>query len=90
MTCRIEDGTEYPILWTRLGKSNFPISTGPSLLIPDKRFTLEHDQDTGSYSLTIRDITPSDAATYQCQVVVRMPQNIIGAKIIELSPFRSV
>ena len=70
ITCQIQDANEYPILWMRLGPSNFPISTGPGLLIPDKRFTLFHEEKTGTYSLTIRDIRPSDAATYQCQVVV--------------------
>jgi len=40
LNCTIKDGKEYPILWMRLGgkREPFPISTGPSLLIHDKRF----------------------------------------------------
>ena len=78
LTCIIRDGQEYPLFWMRMedsGKS-FPISTGPNLLISDKRFTLEHDVNSGSYSLSIRNVQRADVATYQCQVVISLHEMI--------------
>ena len=66
LTCTIHNGKEYPILWMRLGgkREPFPISTGPSLLVHDKRFHLENDPETGSYVLSIKDVQKSDEAKY--------------------------
>ena len=64
LTCTIQNGKEYPILWMRLGgkREPFPISTGPSLLVHDKRFSLENDPETGSYILSIREVQKTDEA----------------------------
>ena len=63
----MNDGSEYPILWMRIDKAgkSFPISTGDTLMANDKRFDLDTND---TYTLSIRDVKPSDAATYQCQV----------------------
>ena len=70
LVCRVENDNEYPVLWMRFeenGKS-FPISTGHNLFIKDSRFKLEHEKDTGTYTLSINKVEASDAAEYQCQV----------------------
>ena len=62
--------------------SGFPISSGPTLLIKDKRFSLEHDAKPrgggSSFTLSITDVQASDSSTYQCQVVVSL-HNMITA-----------
>lgn len=86
LTCTIANGKEYPILWIRKDKSGdgFPISTGPNLLIPDKKFSLKNSEKEGTYTLTIRDVQPSDAATYQCQVVVSLTTRLTEDVLLQV------
>jgi hypothetical protein len=49
----------------RLGGSKrepHPLTSGPLLLVHDKRFSLDNDPETGSYSLTIREVQKTDEA----------------------------
>ena len=82
LTCSITDGQEYPIFWTRLNQqgNGFPLSSGPTLLVKDTRFALDHEDASGTYTLSIKDVQPSDAAVYQCQVVVSL-HNMITADV---------
>ena len=86
LTCTIADGKEYPILWIRKDASGagFPISTGPNLLIPDKKFALKNSEKNGTYTLSVKDIQPSDAATYQCQVVVSLSNRLTADVLLEV------
>lgn len=81
LNCAISNGKDYPILWTRKDKNgNFPISTGDSLFVKDKRFKLSHDPKSGTYTLSVKNVQATDGATYQCQVVVRL-DNMITADV---------
>ena len=73
LTCTIANANEYPLLWVRLGdgeERNFPISHGQNLFIKtSQKFKLDSDDAAGTYTLKIKNIQPSDDATYQCQLV---------------------
>eukprot|EP00094_Tigriopus_californicus_P009038 TCALIF_08712-PA protein Name:"Similar to LAC Lachesin (Schistocerca americana)" AED:0.16 eAED:0.16 QI:0/0.6/0.5/0.66/0.6/0.83/6/36/384 len=85
LECTIVDRQDYPILWTRVGKGgqNFPIATGPKLLLKDQRFDLELNEKSGQYILSIRDVQPSDASSYLCQIVAGY--NSMVTATVELS-----
>eukprot|EP00095_Tigriopus_kingsejongensis_P006804 maker-scaffold1064_size65302-snap-gene-0.24 protein:Tk06804 transcript:maker-scaffold1064_size65302-snap-gene-0.24-mRNA-1 annotation:"lach_scham ame: full" len=80
--CTISKRQEYPILWMRVGKKgdNFPIATGPTLLVKDERFGLDLNEKSGKYVLSIRDVRSSDSAVYQCQIVAGY-NNMITADV---------
>ena len=94
MTCRIANGKEYPILWIRQNNSTgdkrttspgtagnaVTLSSAGNLYITDPRFNLTHDEKAASYTLKITDVKPTDAATYQCQVIVAL-HNMITADV---------
>ena len=73
LTCTIANANEYPLLWVRLGdgeERNFPISHGQNLFLKtSQKFKLDSDDAAGTYTLKIKNIQPSDDATYQCQLV---------------------
>ena len=77
LTCRIQDENpdmKFPVMWMRLENGDnagpLPISSGGDTLISDKRFSLEVDEDASSYTLLIKDIKKSDAAKYQCKILI--------------------
>lgn len=67
--------------------TTFPVSTGPTLLVKDKRFSLDHEANSGTYTLSIKNVKRSDGATYQCQVVVELHNVITGdVKLLMKTP----
>uniref|UniRef100_A0A1B6E1A0 Ig-like domain-containing protein n=1 Tax=Clastoptera arizonana TaxID=38151 RepID=A0A1B6E1A0_9HEMI len=84
LQCSVQYAQEYPVLWIKVDKSRnvqpLPISTGSSLIIPDGRFSLRYDTASSSYTLQIKDIQETDAAKYQCQVIIAL-DNKISAEV---------
>lgn len=65
---------KFPVMWMRLENGDnagpLPISSGGEILISDKRFSLEVDEDASSYTLLIKGIKKSDNAKYQCKILI--------------------
>lgn len=47
-----------------------PLSSGPTLIIRDNRFSMRYDTASSTYTLQIKDVQRTDEATYQCQIIV--------------------
>nr|XP_022911528.1 lachesin [Onthophagus taurus] len=80
MQCSVQYVHEYPVVWMKLdqngGGQGVPISTGATLIVHDSRFSLRHDQGSSTYTLQIKDIQETDAAVYQCQVIISVNNKI--------------
>lgn len=86
LECSVQYAQDYTVLWLRNDPdkaSQSFLSTGSSLVIRDSRFALRYDPSSSTYTLQIKDIQETDAATYQCQVVLSV-NNKISAEV-ELS-----
>jgi len=72
MDCSILYGTEYPVLWMKIGADNkpIPLSSGSSLIIRDNRFALRYDTASATYTLQLKDVQRSDEGRYECQIIV--------------------
>lgn len=78
LTCKITNenpSMKYPVMWLRLenghkGDRPLPITSGDTKLLSDDRFTIEVDDEAHEYKLTIKKIRVSDAAKYQCQILI--------------------
>eukprot|EP00092_Neocalanus_flemingeri_P018811 GFUD01020369.1.p1 GENE.GFUD01020369.1~~GFUD01020369.1.p1 ORF type:complete len:361 (-),score=89.88 GFUD01020369.1:114-1196(-) len=72
MDCSILYGTEYPVLWMKIGadKRPIPLSSGSSLIIRDNRFALRYDTASATFTLQLKDVQRSDEGRYECQIIV--------------------
>jgi len=72
MDCSILYGTEYPVLWMKIGADNrpIPLSSGSSLIIRDNRFALRYDTASATFTLQLKDVQRSDEGRYECQIIV--------------------
>lgn len=72
MDCSVLYGTEYPVLWMKIGADNkpIPLSSGSSLIIRDNRFALRYDTASATYTLQLKDVQRSDEGRYECQIIV--------------------
>ncbi|XP_076068098.1 uncharacterized protein LOC143040687 isoform X1 [Oratosquilla oratoria] len=67
LPCRVHDLNDKTVSWIRtrdltvLAVDRFTVTT-------DKRFSVVHPEETDDWLLEIRDVRPSDSATYDCQV----------------------
>ena len=55
-------------LQSEYNTNSYHLSMGPNVTFEDERFSLDHDVESGSYQLNIRDVKRSDEGKYQCQV----------------------
>lgn len=72
LSCSVQYGANYPIIWTKLSDNNNPplfISRDAALTISDSRYSIRHDDSSSTYTLQVSKIQESDTGTYQCQVV---------------------
>ncbi|XP_014209726.1 lachesin isoform X2 [Copidosoma floridanum] len=77
--CSVQYAEEYPVLWMKIGKDRtdvLPISTNTALIIRDSRFSLRSDPSSNTYTLQIKDIQETDAAFYQCQILISVSNKI--------------
>jgi len=72
MDCSILYGTEYPVLWMKIGSDErpIPLSSGSSLIIRDNRFALRYDTASATFTLQLKDVQRSDEGRYECQIIV--------------------
>ncbi|XP_046423848.1 lachesin isoform X1 [Neodiprion pinetum] len=80
LQCSVQYAQDFPVLWVKATKDQLPISTGTTLIIRDSRFSLRYDTASSTYTLQIKDIQETDAATYQCQVIISL-SNKISAEV---------
>ncbi|XP_046743632.1 lachesin isoform X2 [Diprion similis] len=80
LQCSVQYAQDFPVLWVKVTKDQLPISTGTTLIIRDSRFSLRYDTASSTYTLQIKDIQETDAATYQCQVIISL-SNKISAEV---------
>jgi len=74
MDCSVLYGTEYPVLWMKIGvgadNKPIPLSSGSSLIIRDNRFALRYDTASATYTLQLKDVQRSDEGRYESQIIV--------------------
>ncbi|KAH0550346.1 lachesin isoform X1 [Cotesia glomerata] len=94
LQCSVQYGQEYPVLWVKMDKQTgdqTPISSKTSLIIRDSRFALRFDTATATYTLQIKDIQETDAARYECQVLISVNNRIRASVELQVrrAPFIS-
>ncbi|XP_022705561.1 lachesin-like [Varroa jacobsoni] len=72
LECSVQYAQSYPVLWVRIDprhpESPTIISTGGSVIVPELRFSIRHDDVSSTFSLLISKIQETDTGLYQCQV----------------------
>merc|ERR1712165_467505 len=53
-----------------------PLSSGPTLIIRDNRFSMRYDTASSTYTLQIKDVQRPDEGTYQCQIIVAINNKV--------------
>ncbi|KAJ1520905.1 hypothetical protein ONE63_003985 [Megalurothrips usitatus] len=78
--CSVQYASDYPVLWVKVDRNRqmdpLTIASGSTLIIRDSRFALRYDTASSSYTLQIKDIQETDAAFYQCQVIISLNSKI--------------
>jgi len=77
LPCYTENLGDHKIVWR---KGNDVLSAGPLLLSRDDRFHL-HESD---FRLELRDITPSDAGDFTCQISIASRETIELSHTVEV------
>jgi len=84
MKCTVNYASDYPVVWMRLDNvernNDLPITSGTTLILKDPRFRIEFDQQTSTYTLTIREIQETDGAKYQCQLLISLT-DVVKAEV---------
>ncbi|XP_013787114.1 lachesin-like isoform X2 [Limulus polyphemus] len=74
LQCSVQYASNYPVLWTKIKyenpSSNLFISKDSTLIVPDPRYSIRHDEASKTYTLQISKIQEMDAGIYQCQVLI--------------------
>ena len=72
--CSVQYSHGYPVIWAKTDRENpsnsLFISRGSSLVIPDNRYSIRHDEASSTFTLQLSKIQEVDAGIYQCQVVI--------------------
>lgn len=79
LDCSVQYAQQYNVVWVKKGKSDSDflfLSTGSSLILKDSRFALRYDPSSSTYTLQIKDIQETDAASYRCEVVLSLTNKI--------------
>lgn len=80
LQCSVKCMHNNIVLWVKNPSDSIYLSNNKSLIIKDPRFAVRYEQSVSSFILQIKDIQESDAATYQCQVILSKG-NIISADV---------
>eukprot|EP00096_Caligus_rogercresseyi_P007155 TRINITY_DN2478_c0_g1_i2.p1 TRINITY_DN2478_c0_g1~~TRINITY_DN2478_c0_g1_i2.p1 ORF type:complete len:364 (-),score=62.69 TRINITY_DN2478_c0_g1_i2:479-1570(-) len=76
MNCSVHYAQEYPVVWMKLDpvdrNNDLTITTSQTMVLNDPRFTIILDKNSSTYTLGINDIQETDAAVYQCQVIISL------------------
>ncbi|CAB4064676.1 Lachesin [Lepeophtheirus salmonis] len=76
MKCSIHYAQEYPVIWIKLDdvdrNNDLIITTSQTMVLNDPRFSINLDKNSSTYTLGINDIQETDAAVYQCQVIISL------------------
>ncbi|XP_018016707.1 lachesin-like isoform X2 [Hyalella azteca] len=73
LECSVQYSVDYPVLWIKKGSDetqDLPISSGPTLILREPRYSLRHDTGSSTYILQIKDLQESDGGEYLCQVLI--------------------
>ena len=60
----------FQVVWRRASEPN-PISVGELLFSSDKRYNVSFSRERREFNLLIRNVQPTDAGVYECQVSSR-------------------
>jgi len=73
LVCKVENGSDYPIIWMKnIGENSSPLSTGKNLILDNPRFNLSYVSVNNEIVITLKidKIVEEDDAVYLCQVKV--------------------
>ncbi|XP_047480548.1 basement membrane-specific heparan sulfate proteoglycan core protein-like [Penaeus chinensis] len=74
LECQLALGVPGPAIWLKLDPrdphSHVLLSHGEIVITDDPRFSVEHHPESNNYVVQIREVSPEDAGSYQCQVPV--------------------
>jgi len=74
LECSVQYAQAYPVLWlrTKPGRpdSTVFVSKSGTVVVPDTRFTVKHDEETSSFKLMISKIQETDVGLYVCEVAI--------------------
>lgn len=82
LECSVQYSLDYPVLWIKRGHENtqdLPISSGPTLILREPRYSLRHDVGSSTYILQIKDLQESDGGEYLCQVLINRSNRVTAA-----------
>lgn len=87
MDCSILYGTEYPVLWMKIGDDSkpIPLSSGSALIIRDNRFSLRYDTASATYTLQLKDVQRSDEGRYECQIIVGINNKVTQSLFLRVT-----
>ncbi|KAF2354652.1 Immunoglobulin I-set [Trinorchestia longiramus] len=82
LECSVQYSLDYPVLWIKRGSDetqDLPISSGPTLILREPRYSLRHDTGSSTYILQIKDLQESDGGEYLCQVLISRTNRVTAS-----------
>ncbi|XP_054712586.1 lachesin-like isoform X2 [Uloborus diversus] len=74
LECTVQYAQDYSVVWLKTDpenpSDNLFISSGTNQIVPGDRYTVRHDDNTGTFILKISKIQEIDAGLYECQIII--------------------